>query len=111
MSTRICFALLSMLLSFNSVAQQQPETEPLIQIIEMERLIVTWSPNDAGLGRVMAYTCIDCPATSMTIAPSAQLEINGQLRPISELALKVDWAGAVTVTDQAPTRILKFSMY
>lgn len=111
MSTRICLALFSLLLSFSSFAQEQSDAEPLIHIIEMERLIVNWSPNDAALGRVMAYPCMDCPATSMTIDPSAQLEIDGQLRPISELALKVDWAGAITVTDQAPTHILKFSMY
>jgi|GEM_PF-5498642 len=111
MSTRICFALFSFLLSFSSFAQEQSNNEPLIRIIEMERLIVSWSPNDTSLGRVMAYTCQECPATSMTIDPSAQLEINGQLRPISELALKVDWAGAITVIDQAPTHILKFSMY
>ena len=111
MTTRICLALFSLLLSFSSLAQEPSGAEPLIRIIEMERLIVNWSPNDAGLGRVMAYTCQDCPATNMTIDRNAQLEINDQMRPISELAFKVDWAGAVTVTDQAPTHILKFSMY
>ncbi len=110
MTARICFAFLGILLSFNSFAQQ-PDSEPLIQIIEMERLIVTWSPNDQGLGRVTAYPCQDCPATNMTIDSNAQLEIDGQMRPISELKLKVDWVGAITVTDQAPNHILKFSMY
>jgi len=110
MSTRICLALLSIFLSFGSLAQE-PETEPLTKIIEMERLIVTWSPNEKSLGRVTAYICQDCQATSMTIDPDARLEINGQLRPISDLKLKIDWSGAITVTDQAPTHILKFSMY
>jgi hypothetical protein len=111
MSTRISLALFSLLLSFSSFAQEQPDSEPLIQVIEMERLIVNWGPNDSGLGRALAYTCQDCPATSMTIDPGAELEINGKLRPISELATKVDWAGTITVTDHAPNNILKFSMY
>ena len=110
MSTRISLTLFSLLFCISSYALQ-PATEPLIRVIEMDRLIVNWSPNDGGLGRVMAYTCQDCPATSMTIDRNAQLEINGQIRPIDELALKVDWAGAITVTDKAPTHILKFSMY
>lgn len=111
MKKRISLTLFSLLLSFSSFAQQQPDTELLLHVIEMERLIVNWSPTDAGLGRVMAYTCQSCPATSMSIDRNAQLLINGQLRPIDELALKVDWAGAITVTNQAPTHILKFSMY
>ncbi|WP_339080124.1 hypothetical protein [Pseudomonas sp. TMP9] len=111
MNIRIYFSLFCLLLSFSSFAQDKNDSEPLIRIIEMERLIVNWSPNDSGLGRVLAYTCQDCPATNMIIDPGAELEINGQLRPMSELATKVDWAGAITVTDQAPNNILKFSMY
>lgn len=110
MSTRILLAAISIFISCSSLAQES-ETEPLTQIIEMERLIVNWSPNEKSLGRVTAYTCQDCQATSMTISPDALLEINGQLRPISDLKLKIDWAGAITVTDQAPNHILKFSMY
>lgn len=104
-------ALIALLVSLNSAAQNQTEKEVLSRVIEMERMIINWSPSAKNLGRVMTYTCINCPATVMTIDLNATLSIDGQPVPIETLANKVDWAGAITVTDKAPNHILKFSIY
>jgi hypothetical protein len=104
-------ALLTLLFSLNCAAQNVTDSQPLIRVIEIERMIINWSPTSQNLGRVMAYSCSNCPATIMTIDLDATLSIAGELQPIQTLANKVDWAGTITVTDKAPNNILKISIY
>jgi hypothetical protein len=109
--TTYAFALFALLISFNSAAETITDAQPMIRVIEMERMIINWSPSNQNLGRVMTYTCGDCPAAIMTIDLDATLNIAGEPQPIQALASKVDWAGTVTVTDKAPNNILSFSIY
>lgn len=87
------------------------KSETLREAIEADRIIVNWSPNGQLAGRAIVYLCPTCEPTSMQFYQDTELLIDGQPRPISEIASKVDWAGVVTVTNQHPDQIIKFSLY
>ena len=95
-----------------TIAMSQPAmSETLREAIEADRIIVNWSPSDQAAGRAIVYMCPTCEPKSMQFYQDTELLIDGQPRPISEIASKVDWAGVVTVTNQHPDQIIKFSLY
>lgn len=97
---------------FSSVIHAEEKTpEASIQAIEIEHFIVNWSPNDQDLGRAIVYRCADCTPTTMTFNKDTELLINGEIRPIEDIGSKVDWSGLITVTDDAPTKIIKIRIY
>lgn len=97
---------------FSSVIHaEEKTTEVSIQAIEIEHFIVNWSPNDQDLGRAIVYRCADCTPTTMTFNKDTELLINGEIRPIEDISSKVDWSGLITVTDDAPTKIIKIRIY
>ena len=100
-------ASLALLFSFNQPAM----SETLREAIEAERIIVNWSPNGQVAGRAIVYLCPTCEPKSMQFHQDTELLIDGQPRPLSEIASKVDWAGVVTVTNQHPDQIIKFGLY
>lgn len=100
-------ASMALLLSFTQPAM----SETLREAIEAERIIVNWSPNGQVAGRAIVYLCPSCEPKSMQFDQDTELLIDGQPRPLNEIASKVDWAGVVTVTNQAPDQIIKFSLY
>ena len=85
--------------------------EASIQAIEVEHFIVNLSPNGQDLGRAIVYRCADCTPTTMTFNKDTELLINGEIRPIEDIGSKVDWSGLITVTDDAPTKIIKIRIY
>lgn len=106
----IHFLLSALLISSTAFAEEQTD-ELLLEMIEVERFMVNWSPSGQILGRVIVYRCIECTPETMTFDRNTKLDINGQLRPIEEIGSKVDWAGLITVTNQAPDKIIKFTIY
>ncbi|MCY1552680.1 hypothetical protein D9M68_890900 [compost metagenome] len=90
---------------------EDTSSELLIEAIEVERLIVNWSPSGQILGRVIVYRCADCAPETMTFDKDTQLFINEQIRPIAEIGSKADWTGLITVTNHAPNKIIKFNIY
>jgi len=97
---------------FSSVIHAEEKTpEASIQAIEIEHFIVNWSPNDQDLGRAIIYRCAGCTPTTMTFNKDTELLINGEIRPIEDIGSKVDWSGLITVTDDAPTKIIQIRIY
>ena len=97
---------------FSSVIHaDEKNPEASIQVIEIEHFIVNWTPNSQDLGRAIIYRCADCTPTTMTFNKDTELLINGENRPIEEISSRVDWSGFITVTDHAPTKIIKIRIY
>ena len=90
-----------------SIYAEEKATETLIQAIEVDRFMVNWSPNSRELGRAIVYPCADCAPTIMTFDQNTELLIDGKNVPIEGLDNKVDWSGLITVTNQAPTKIIR----
>lgn len=104
--------ILAAALLFSSLTHaEEKNTEVAIQAIEVEHFIVNWSPNDDHLGRVIIYRCADCAPTTMTFSKDTALLINGENHPIEAINRKVDWSGLITVTDNAPTKIIQIRIY
>jgi hypothetical protein len=104
--------ILAATLFFASVTHaDEKNTETLTEAIEIDHFIVNWNPNSDGLGRVIAYRCSDCLPVTMTFDSTTELTINEQIHPISELATKVDWSGVISVTNHAPTKIIRIRIY
>lgn len=91
----------------SSIYAEEKATETLIQAIEVDRFMVNWSPNSKELGRAIVYPCAECTPTTMTFDQNTVLLIDGKSVPIEELGRKVDWSGLITVTNQAPTKIIQ----
>ena len=107
----IIYTLLSALLITQEAYAEEPTGELLIEVIEVERFMVNWSPSGQILGRVIVYRCTECAPEIMTFDQKTTLYINGKLRPIEEISHKVDWTGLITVTNQSPNKIIKFTIY
>lgn len=107
----IIFVLLSALLIIPTAYAKEPTDELLIEVIEVERFMVNWSPSGQILGRVIVYRCAECTPETMTFDQNTELSINEQIRPIREIASRVDWSGLIAVTNQAPNKIIKFTIY
>lgn len=105
------FVLLSALLINPAIYAEEPTDELLIEVIEVERFMVNWSPSGEMLGRAIVYRCAECTPETMTFDQNTKLNINGQPRPIEEIGRKVDWTGLITVTNQAPDKVIKFTIY
>ncbi len=90
-----------------SIYAEEKTTETLVQAIEVDHFMVNWSPNSKELGRAIVYPCADCAPVTMTFNRETELLINGKYVPIEEIGKKVDWAGVITVTNQAPTQIIR----
>jgi len=104
--------ILAAALFFSSLSHaEEKRTEFLIEAIEVDHFIVNWSPNRESLGRIIASRCPDCKPEILTFDNTTELLINEQVRPISDLASKVDWSGLITVTNQAPNKIIKIRIY
>ena len=107
----IIFLLLSALFISPATYAEEPTDELLTEVIEVERFMINWSPSGETLGRAIVYRCAECTPETMTFDQNTELDMNGQPRPIEEIGRKVDWAGLITVTNQAPDKIIKFTIY
>lgn len=110
MNRLLCFFVTALLYSANSQAAD-PDTERLENAVEVQSFIVNYSPSSQGLGRVLAAMCEGCPTQTLSFDKSTLLEVDGQLRPIDEIGRKAEWSGVITVTNQEPDKIIKFSVY
>lgn len=111
---KILFIILITTLSFASVthaADLETPTERLEIVYEVSNLIVNYSPSGKNLGRVIAARCPECTPETMTFDKDTLLMISEQYRSISEIGQKVDWSGLITVTNQNPNHIIKFTIY
>lgn len=90
---------------------EETTTERLIQAFEVDHFIVNWSPNNDGLGRVIASRCPECAPETLTFDSSTELFFDDKSQPIEKIGSKTDWAGLITVTNQAPSKIIKFNIY
>lgn len=86
-------------------------TESLEIVYEVSNFIVNYSPSGEKLGRVIAARCPECAPEIMTFDQSTLLMIGEQYRSINEINQKVDWSGLITVTNQNPNHIIKFTIY
>lgn len=108
------FIILITTLSFASVTHAtdlEAPTERLEIVYEVSNFIVNYSPSSKNLGRVIAARCPECAPETMTFDKDTLLMIGEQYRSISEIGQKVDWSGLITVTNQSPNHIIKFTIY
>ena len=104
--------LLSAVLLFSSVSHaEEQNTELLTRVIEVDKFIVNYSPSGKNLGRVIAARCPECPPEIMTFDQDTLLVIGEQFRAIKEIGQKAEWSGLITVTNQNPNHIIKFTIY
>ncbi|WP_439887515.1 hypothetical protein ACSX1C_19640 [Pseudomonas sp. MBLB4123] len=94
-----------------SAHAEEASSERLEEAIEVEHFIVNWSPSGENLGRVIVYRCQECAPEIMTFGADTQLVIDEQPRPIEQIGTKADWSGLITVTNHAPNKIIKFTIY
>ncbi|MBX9915608.1 MAG: hypothetical protein K2Y25_17085 [Pseudomonadaceae bacterium] len=92
-------------------AAEEKTTERLIEAFEVDHFIVNWSPNSENLGRVIASRCPDCIPETLTFDKNTELYIGNKNYQIEEIGKKADWSGLITVINQAPNKIIKFTIY
>lgn len=109
--TLIKYILAATLLVSSLSHAEEKKSDTLIEAIEVEHFVVNWSPNSDNLGRVIVYRCADCTPVTMTLSKNTELLIKGKNHPIEEISSRVDWAGVITVTNHAPTQIIKIRIY
>lgn len=101
-------------LSFSSAihaSDLEVTTERLEIVYEINNFIVNYSPSGENLGRVIAARCPECAPEIMTFDQSTLLMIGEKYRSINEIGKKADWSGLITVTNQSPNHIIKFTIY
>lgn len=101
-------------LSFSSAIHAtdlEAPTEQLEIVYEVSNFIVNYSPSGENLGRVIAARCPECAPEIMTFDKDTLLMIGEQYREINEIGQKADWSGLITVTNQSPNHIIKFTIY
>ncbi len=90
---------------------EQTQSERLEIVLEVDNFIVNYSPSGDSLGRIIAARCPDCLPETMTFDQNTVFEVDGQVRPIDEIRLKADWSGLITVTNLAPSQVIKITIY
>ena len=100
----------AVLVSSNALAAD-PSNEIIQHSVEVDSFIVNYNPSGKILGRVMASLCDGCPTQTLIFDQSTLFEIDGQLRPIEDIKKQAEWSGVITVTNQAPEKIIKFSIF
>jgi len=101
-------------LSFSSATYAtdlEAPTERLEIVYEVSNFIVNYSPSGENLGRVIATRCPECAPEIMTFDQNTLLMVGEQYRSINEIGQKADWSGLITVTNQSPNHIIKFTIY
>ena len=108
------FIILITALSFASATHAtdlEAPTERLEIVYEVSNFIVNYSPSSKNLGRVIAARCPECAPEIMTFDQDTLLIIGEQLHSINEIGKKAEWSGLITVTNQSPNHIIKFTIY
>jgi RNA polymerase subunit RPABC4/transcription elongation factor Spt4 len=103
--------MLAVTLLCASASHAEENNEVLIDAIEVSHFMVNWSPNSENLGRVIMARCPECAPETMTFDKHTELFINNKSYPIEQIGSKTDWAGLITVTNQEPSKIIKFTIY
>ena len=104
--------MLAAVLLFSSLTHaEEKSSELLTQAIEVDKFIVNFSPSGKDLGRVIAARCPECAPEIMTFDQDTLLVISEQFRSINEIGQKAEWSGLITVTNQNPNHIIKFTIY
>ena len=103
-------AALSLSNAVNATDLEAP-TERLEIVNEVSNFIVNYSPSGENLGRVIATRCPECAPEIMTFNKDTLLMIGEQYQSINEIGQKTDWSGLITVTNQNPNHIIKFTIY
>ncbi len=86
-------------------------SERLEIVYEVSNFIVNYSPSGKNLGRAIVARCPECAQETMTFDQDTLLVIGETLHPINEIGQKVDWSGLITVSNQNPNHIIKFTIY
>lgn len=86
-------------------------TERLEIVYEVSNFIVNYSPSSTTLGRVIVARCPECIPEIMTFDKETLLVIDEQFHPIIEIGQKAEWSGLITVSNQSPNHIIKFTIY
>lgn len=103
--------MLAATLLCSSISYAEDNDEIFIDAIEVTHFMVNWSPNSANLGRVIMARCPQCAPETMTFDKNTELVINNKNHPIETIGSKTDWSGLITVTNQSPSKIIKFTIY
>jgi hypothetical protein len=104
--------ILAATLLFSSLSYaEEKSTETLTEVIEAGHFIVNWSPDGVNLGRAIIYRCPDCSPSTMTFDKNTEFLIDQTSYPIENLSKKTDWTGDISVTNQAPNKIIRITIY
>lgn len=107
----------SLLLSLSTLAfclpgqAQTSNEEDLLVATEVPRIVVNYAPNGVIAGRAILYNCDTCEPEQVEFTADTELLIDGQPRPLTEFARKVDWSGVVSVMSRSPNRVIQFSLH